>query len=176
MIHIPRRKLALAAFYLAATVHPARSFLTLRPTASSRGRMMISSASPIRMAAPGVEVASPQDIHNALQHPDVTVIDARSVGELEQHGYFNSALSSPHGPRRWIHAEATKEKAPLLQVAAETLLPDKEAPVVVYCGSGIRATTCKNVLEQQGYKTVLNAGGLADLNSVISMGGGTEYE
>jgi len=167
MIHFPRRKLALAAFYLAATVNPARSFLTVRP-AGPRGRMMISSSSPLRMAAPGVEVASPKDIHNALQHPDVTVIDARSVGELQQNGYFNSPGGSS---RRWIHAEATKEEAPLLQVAAEALLPDKEAPVVVYCGSGIRATTCKKVLEQQGYKKVLNAGGLADLNNVVSTGG-----
>ena len=106
-------------------------------------------------------MSSPQDIENALQNPAVTVIDARSVEELQQKGYYRPDIG------RWIHAEATKDEAPLLQIAASALLPDKEAPVVVYCGSGIRATVCKNVLENQGYTTVLNAGGLADLQEMM---------
>lgn len=124
------------------------------------------------MAAPGVEVSSRDDILGALRNPATTVIDARSVGELDENGYYvpppaNDNNGSGAAAPRWIHAEATPHEAPLLQVAAEALLPDKDAPIVIYCGSGIRATTCKTVLEQKGYTTVLNAGGLADLNEIV---------
>ena len=38
------------------------------------------------------------------------------------------------------------------------------APVIVFCRSGRRAAKAKEVLEQKGYKKVLNAGGLKDLS------------
>ena len=117
------------------------------------------------MAAPGVDVAPADAIRRALADPSTTLVDARSVGEIEQHGYYSNNNNNAH--HRWVHAEATPQNAPLLQVAAAALLPDKEAPVVIYCASGIRATTCKNVLEQQGYTNVLNAGGLADLKQAV---------
>jgi len=113
------------------------------------------------MAAPGVEMSPKEEILAALSNPETTVVDARSIGELDQHGVYSPPTA------RWVHAEATKTEAPLLSVAAETLIPDKEAPVVIYCGSGIRATTCKKVLEEQGYTNVMNAGGLSDLNEIL---------
>ena len=52
-------------------------------------------------------------------------------------------------------------------MAASALIPEKDTPVEVYCGSGIRATACKDELEKQGYTHGLNAGGLADLRMVM---------
>lgn len=41
---------------------------------------------------------------------------------------------------------------------------DKEVPIIIYCGSGRRANKAKEVLEGQGYKIVVNAGGLGDID------------
>ena len=41
------------------------------------------------------------------------------------------------------------------------------APVVIFCRSGRRAGKAKTILEERGYKTVLNAGGLGDINSLF---------
>jgi len=158
----PQRKIALMTLSLVAAVNPVRSFFMERPiTAATRRTFTASSPVPLAMAAPGVEMSPKEEILAALSNPETTVVDARSIGELDQNGFYTPPTA------RWVHAEATKTEAPLLTVAAETLIPDKEAPVVIYCGSGIRATTCKKVLEEQGYTNVMNAGGLADLNEIL---------
>lgn len=121
-------------------------------------------------AAPGVQVDSETAIRQALQNPATTVVDARSLEELQSAGFFRcsdtpkttSSLSC-----RWVHAPASKIDAPLLELAATTLIPDLNAPVVVYCASGIRAGTSQRVLQQAGYTNVLNAGGLDDLLKVV---------
>jgi phage shock protein E len=111
-------------------------------------------------AAPGVQMASPEEIQKALSNPETTVIDARTIEEMQKDGYFNASTC------RFLHAPATKTEAPLLQLAAKSLLPKTDAPVVIYCGSGIRATTSKQVLEEAGYTNVLNAGGLSDIQAL----------
>ena len=110
------------------------------------------------MAAPGVVVDAASEIIAALKNPATTVIDARSLEELQQDGYYHCDTC------RWVNAPSTKAtEAPLLELAAENILPDKLAPVVIYCASGMRATKAKQVLESKGYTNVMNAGGLADL-------------
>jgi phage shock protein E len=105
------------------------------------------------LAAPGVVLDSPSDIQNALRNPQSTVVDARGIDEIQQQGYYAPVSS------RWVHAPCSLSEAPLLSAASASLLPDKEAPVVIYCASGKRATFAKQVLEEQGYTHVLNAGG-----------------
>lgn len=109
-------------------------------------------------AAPGVQVDSETSIRQALQDPQTTVVDARSLEEIQAAGFFRC-----DGKCRWVHAPASKEEAPLLEMAASSLIPDLNAPIIVYCASGIRATTSKRVLEEQGYTNVMNAGGLEDM-------------
>lgn len=119
----------------------------------------------LRMAAPGVVVAPQDKVREALQNPATTVVDARTIEEIQKDGYFTGCADS--GGKllcHWVHAPSTKTESPLLQIASASLIPDLEAPVVVYCASGIRAGTVKTELERQGYKTVLNAGGLSDLD------------
>ncbi len=41
------------------------------------------------------------------------------------------------------------------------------APVILFCASGRRAGKAKETLDQLGYTTVLNAGGLRDLLSKL---------
>jgi rhodanese-related sulfurtransferase len=44
------------------------------------------------------------------------------------------------------------------------LLKSIAAPIVIYCGSGKRASKAEEVLKSNGYETVLNAGGFTDLD------------
>ena len=174
---IPRGLFAFMTIYLATTtmmINPVCSFRAIRPQTTSSATFMRryqSACTVVAMAAPGVEMASPQEIQKALQQrlsstctTTPVIIDARSVGELEQHRYYDPSSAGA----RWIHAKAKgKMEAPLLHVAASALIPEKDTPVMVYSGSGIRATACKDELEKQGYPHVLNAGGLADLRMVM---------
>jgi phage shock protein E len=118
-------------------------------------------------AAPGVQVDSDQAIREALQNPSTTIVDARSLEELQSTGFFRATTPGTTVTTRWVHAPATKVDAPLLELAATTLIPDLNAPVVVYCALGFRAATSQRVLQQAGYTNVLNAGGLDDLNRIM---------
>lgn len=40
----------------------------------------------------------------------------------------------------------------------------KDQPVLLYCHSGQRASVAKTVLEKEGYKQVINGGGIDDLS------------
>lgn len=42
-------------------------------------------------------------------------------------------------------------------------LKDKQKNIVVYCRSGARSERAKQILEANGYSSVLNAGGLGDM-------------
>jgi phage shock protein E len=110
-------------------------------------------------AAPDVTVASASDLREALQNPATTVVDARSLEELQATGIYRCDGQQC----KWIHAPASKVNAPLLELAATALIPDLDAPVVIYCALGYRAASCKRVLEEMGYSNVLNAGGLDDI-------------
>jgi rhodanese-related sulfurtransferase len=43
----------------------------------------------------------------------------------------------------------------------ETVIPDKEAPIVLYCGGGFRSVLAADALHQMGYRNVVSmAGGI----------------
>lgn len=123
-------------------------------------------------AAPGVTVASPEELRHAMQNPATTVVDARTIEELLANGYFTGCESHRAGgiPKcRWVHApSASPTESPLLLLASASLLPDLTAPVIVHCGSGIRASGVQTILKNLGYTTVLNAGGLTDLEFALA--------
>lgn len=109
------------------------------------------------MAAPGITIASQTEVEDALDNPSATLVDARTVEEMKDSGFVDNQSC------RFVFAPATKTEAPVLEVAARALIPSQTDPVVIYCGSGIRAATSKSVLENMGYTNVLNAGGLSDV-------------
>ena len=107
-------------------------------------------------AAPGITIAAPEQVKEALANPKTTVIDTRKIDEILEVGY----LKTPNN--QWVHAPCTLQECPLLSVAADSLIRNPEDPVVVYCASGKRAQFSKEFLENKGYKIVLNAGGYPD--------------
>ena len=74
------------------------------------------------------------------------VIDVRSREEFEQ-GHIDGALWIPHD-----------------QIGAriEAVLPDRTAPIGLYCGSGGRAGKALATLEAMGYTQAENLGGIED--------------
>ena len=122
--------------------------------ALTNARTLVTRATtPLAMAAPGVVLSPMAEIQQALANPATIVLDARRVDEIEANGYFQT-------DRQWVHSPCTPDgDCPLLAVAGDGLLRDKDAPVIVYCASGKRAAVAQSFLQERGYSTVLNAGG-----------------
>ncbi|MSQ68917.1 MAG: rhodanese-like domain-containing protein [Gammaproteobacteria bacterium] len=85
-----------------------------------------------------------------------------------------TANGAPVAPL-WIDVRTPEEYAaghlefainlPLANIAADIRAaePDKNRPIKLYCGVGVRAQQAKLTLEAQGYREVTNEGGYADL-------------
>jgi phage shock protein E len=167
MLMISRRLLSFAFVTVASTLpknQVAAAFAPLAPatatnilggSSSAPTRPSLSSKSTRRTffsSTPLFSFATPQVVRGALANPKTTVLDVRRLDEILESGFLKTE------DRQWIHAPCTLTECPLLDVAAESLIPDKNAPVVVYCASGKRAAKAKEVLESKGYGNVLNAG------------------
>ena len=74
------------------------------------------------------------------------VIDVRSRGEWD-HGHIEGAIWIPHE-----------------QIADRVLavLPRRDAPIALYCGSGVRSGKALETLKAMGYRNLENLGGLED--------------
>jgi phage shock protein E len=90
----------------------------------------------------GITGGSTQDLpQNAI------LIDVRSPGEFAA-GYIDGAISLP------------------LDTIGQTIgasVPDKSAAIIVYCRSGARSASAKNILTGLGYQHVINGGGVGGL-------------
>jgi phage shock protein E len=146
---LPKNQVAAFASLAPATTTILGSSAT-RPSSSKSTRRTFFSSAPLFMFAPH------EVVRGALANPKTTVLDVRRIDEILESGFLKT-------DRQWVHAQCTLTECPLLDVAAESLIPDKHAPVVVYCASGKRAAKAKEVLESKGYVNVLNAGGLGGL-------------
>jgi phage shock protein E len=71
------------------------------------------------------------------------IIDVRSKQEYDS-GHFSTAINIPHN----VIANQIKQ-----------LEPYKRKYVILYCHSGNRSTIAMNVLRQNGFEHVVNAGG-----------------
>ena len=47
----------------------------------------------------------------------------------------------------------------IIERDVETLIPDKEAAIVLYCGGGYRSALAADVLQQMGYRNVVSMDG-----------------
>ena len=75
------------------------------------------------------------------------VVDVRTTGEFSG-GHYDGALNIPVDEVQRRISEFGNNK-------------DKE--IILYCRSGGRAGSAKEMLESAGYKNVTNAGGLTDM-------------
>ncbi|HSJ81068.1 MAG TPA: rhodanese-like domain-containing protein [Thiobacillus sp.] len=76
--------------------------------------------------------------------PETVVIDVRTAAELEMMGGYIDAPRFFNLPRGW------------LEFQIETAVPDKNTPIVVYCGVSQRSPLAADTLIKLGYKNVKN--------------------
>src|SRR5882724_9530269 len=91
-----------------------------------------------------VPEVSPEQLKARLdkgEHP--IVLDVREKEEIRQ-GYVPGALSLPRG---------------FLEMRVEEAVPDKNTPVVAYCGSGTRSLLAGRILKELGYTNVVSMRG-----------------
>ncbi|MGE4303427.1 MAG: rhodanese-like domain-containing protein [Novosphingobium sp.] len=87
----------------------------------------------------------------ALQRPGSVLIDVRSTEEF--------AAGALPGANR-VDTEQLAQRI-------GSLAPDKDTPVVVYCRSGRRSSAAQDLLQELGYRQVINAGGYEQLDSAL---------
>lgn len=75
---------------------------------------------------------------------DCILIDVRSPSEFAT-GHIEGSINLPLG-------------CDLSQMG--TTCPNTDANILVFCASGMRSSTFKTLLEKQGYKNVINGGGV----------------
>lgn len=88
---------------------------------------------------------------SALQESGSVLIDVRSEQE-----YVEGALPG-----------ATRIETAQLAQRIDSVAPDKDAPIVLYCRSGRRSSAAQDLLVELGYSRVINAGAYDDLKTVV---------
>ena len=77
---------------------------------------------------------------------ELILVDVRTKEEFEE-AYIDGARLIP---------------LDVLEATAESRLPDKNKPVMVYCRSGKRSKIAAEILDRLGYKHIYDMGGLID--------------
>src|SRR5262245_18980449 len=91
-----------------------------------------------------VPEVSPEDVKTMLdrgEHP--LVLDVREKEEFRQ-GYLPGAVSLPRG---------------FLEMRVEETVPDRNTPIVAYCGGGTRSLLAGRILKVLGYTNVVSMRG-----------------
>ena len=94
---------------------------------------------------PEYRLISPQEARNIMnENSEVVILDVRTAQEFKENRIKN-AISLPFTE---------------IEERAATLLPDKDAQILVYCRRGVRSRVAANKLISLGYTNVLDFGGL----------------
>jgi rhodanese-related sulfurtransferase len=96
----------------------------------------------------------PNQLREMIGRPDVVIVDVRDTPEVEQTGKIRSALHIQRGMIEFRADPATPYHNPALQ---------KDRTIVLYCASGGRSALAGKALQEMGYGSVYNAGGIKDL-------------
>jgi rhodanese-related sulfurtransferase len=86
-----------------------------------------------------------EEVLNMAKNDEMTLIDVREPYEYAA-GYIEHAINVPLGE---IESGAYAQQ-------------DKDKPIYVYCRSGRRSAIAKEVLDAQGFKQVVDLGGITD--------------
>lgn len=104
-------------------------------------------------------LAAPDEIRKSLTNDKAVLLDVRTVDEITASGKFEKE------GHKWVQSSCSPNSVDL--DVSEEMISNKDAPVIIYCRSGRRASRAKEILESKGFKNVLNGGGYDDM---VSMG------
>lgn len=96
----------------------------------------------------------PNQLREMMGRPDVVVIDVRDSPEVAQTGRIRGALHIQRGMIEFRADEATAYHHPALR---------RDRTIVLYCASGGRSALAGKTLQEMGYESVYNAGGIKEL-------------
>lgn len=103
------------------------------------------------------KLAPLDQVAEALKNPETIVIDTRTDAEVAR-GRVHHA--------NWRQCSGTPTDNEILSTNPGSVIPDKNATIVLYCGTGRRASKAQEILESKGYTgPILNAGGYDDLTT-----------
>ena len=102
-------------------------------------------------------LANQDDIRVSLTNKSTIILDVRSLDEIAASGRIEVEGHA------WMQTPCTPMSADL---DLDTDDVDKDANVVVYCRSGRRASRAKEILQNRGFKHVLNGGGYDDMKEM----------
>lgn len=97
----------------------------------------------LRQAKAKANALSPEEVAAIVDGEDVTVVDVREGDEWRK-GHLPGAVHVPRG---------------YLEMQAEGKLPNKDAPLIVYCAGGNRSAFATETLKQMGYRDVRHMSG-----------------
>ena len=96
----------------------------------------------------------PNHVREMIGRPDVVFVDVRDTPEVQQTGKVKGALHIQRGMIEFRADPTTPYHNPALQ---------KDRTIVLYCASGGRSALAAKALQDMGYASVFNAGGIKDL-------------
>lgn len=91
-------------------------------------------------------IITAKEAKKMIDEEEVTIVDVRRQDEYDN-GHINDAILVPN--------ESIKDTAP-------EDLPDKDATILVYCRTGIRAKEASGKLADLGYTNIYDIGGIVD--------------
>jgi rhodanese-related sulfurtransferase len=98
-----------------------------------------------------IENLTPQECWELMQHnPAAVMVDVRTQME---HAYVGHPIGAVHIP--WKEAPGW-ELNPNFVYDVKKAVPDTDAPILLLCRSGQRSLAAAQVLEQAGYKHLVN--------------------
>jgi rhodanese-related sulfurtransferase len=108
----------------------------------------------VAAANAAVPKLQPNQLREMIGRPDVVVVDVRDAPEVQQTGKIRGAVHIQRGMLEFRADEATPYHNPALQ---------KDRTIVLYCASGGRSALAGRTLQEMGYASVYNAGGIKEL-------------
>lgn len=97
----------------------------------------------LRQAKAAAQALQPEQVKRVVDDEKVTVVDVRE-GDEWRRGHVPNAVHVPRG---------------YLEMQAESKVPDKDAPIIVYCAGGNRSAFATETLKQMGYTDVRHMSG-----------------
>ncbi len=92
------------------------------------------------------KIITAEQAKSIIDAGNVTVVDVRTQDEYDE-DHIENAILLPNSE---------------IKNTAESVLPDKNAKILVYCTSGRRSKPAAKLLIKMGYTDVIDFGGLAD--------------
>lgn len=118
---------------------------TIPVTTSGETSAAITTA-PVTQERPTVHKIDPEEAKTMIDQGNVIIVDVRRSDEFEQ-GHIPGAILVPNET---------------ILTEAATMLPDKNAVILIYCRSGRRSAEAAEKLLSLGYVHVYDFGGILD--------------